>query len=61
MQGIEEHKGGGDAGGLGGIKIGRRDRGIESDGQLSFRLVLSCGIHPHQRHRAHNQPHTRVS
>src|SRR5262245_64082940 len=62
MHGIEKHKGGGDPGGLGGIEISGRDRGIESDGQLSFRLVLNTGSHPHQRHyRAHNQPHPRVS
>jgi hypothetical protein len=62
MQGIEEHKGGGDPCGLSGIEIGGRDRGVESDGQLFFRLAYSGGSHPHQRdHRTHNQPHPHVS
>ena len=57
MQGIEKHKGCGEPGGLGRIEIGRSNRGVKGDGQLSFRLALRGRIYAQERcHHPRDDP-----
>src|SRR4030095_15800894 len=61
MEGIQKHKGRSDPRRLGRIEIGRSDRGVKGDDELSLRLALRSGVHATKHdYYADNEPHESV-
>src|SRR5262249_21934933 len=61
MEGIQKHKGRGDPRRLGRIEIGRSDRGVKGDNELSLRLAWRRGAHATKHDDyADNEPHDSV-
>src|SRR5262249_6470916 len=61
MEGIQKHKGCGDPRRLGRIEIGRSNRGVKGDNELSLRLALRSGAHATKHdYYAYNEPHESV-
>src|SRR5262245_50316558 len=61
MEGIQKHKGRGDPRRLGRIEIGRSNRRVKGDDELSLRLALRSGVHTTKHDDyAYNEPHKSV-
>jgi len=61
MEGIQKHKGRGNPGRFGRIEIGRSDRGVKGDDELSLRLALRSDVHAtNHDYYAYNEPHKSV-